>query len=303
MLENGTEAPSFSLPGVEGGDVRQFSLGEYLGENVVVLCFYPAAFDPHCPRRGGWLQDLDLLALQRNVAVLAVGPDTAYSHREFADSYNLDCPLLADTAGVVAEAYGVLDEFEGHQQVPRRAVFVLDDRGVVRYAWTADAPDDRPAVEAVRAAIRSVESDESALERYRMAYDYAQYGHSEFDIASEAFEDEEWRLAAEAFEEAARYFEAASEAVDAAHWFAASPELVDRLEAARERVDGLFRVCKWFAGSARYYADGDVDLAEEYREDATRQRQRALDGPALADPEELSALAGAGPEDEETAER
>lgn len=301
MLENGTEAPSFSLPGAEGGDVRRFSLREYLGENVVVLCFYPADFDPHSPRRGGWLQDLDLLALQRNVAVLAVGPDTAFSHREFADSYNLDCPLLADTAGAVTEAYGVLDEFEGHRQVPRRAVFVLDDRGVVRYAWTADDPADRPEVEAVRAAIRSLKSDESALERYRMAYDYAQYGHSEFDIASAAFENAEWRLAAEAFDEAGRYFEAASEAADTAHWFAASPDLADRLETARQRVDGLFRACKWFAGAARSHADGDVDKAEEYRRDATRQRQRALDGPALADPDELSALAGDGHEDEEAA--
>ena len=287
MLEEGAEAPRFRLPGAHGGEVDQFSLAEYLGDAVVVLCFYQADFGPHCEPRGVWLQDLDLLALQRNVAVLGVGPDTAYSHREFARQASLDVPLLADTAGRVAEAYGVLDEFEGHRRVPRRSVFVVDDRGVVRFSWAADDHGDRPDVGAVREAIRSVKSDESAVERYRRAHDYVRYGESEFAIASTAYEQADWRLAVEAFEEAERYFADASEAADGAHWFADSGDLADELRDAKSRIDHYLRAARWFAESARHYAEGADDRGDEYRQDAARQRERADAHDSLPDPDEL----------------
>jgi peroxiredoxin len=287
MLEDGAEVPRFRLPGTHDGEVDQFALKEYVGDAVVVLCFYQADFGPHCSPRDCWLQELDLLALQRNVTVLGVGPDTAYSHRAFADRANLDMPLLADTAGTAAEAFGVLDEFEGHRRVPRRAVFVVDDRGVVRYAWEAGERDERPDVDAVREAVRSVESDESALERYRRARDYYRYGESEFAIASEAFEERDWRLAVEAFEEAHRYFDDASEAADGAHWFAASEDLADDLRAAKSHVDHLTRAARWFADSARHYAEGDDERGDELRRDAARQRERAETAGSLPAPEAL----------------
>jgi peroxiredoxin len=287
MLDEGAEAPRVRLPGAHEGEVEPVDLAEYLGDAVVVLCFYRADFGPGCEPRDCWLADLELLALQRNVSVLGVAPDTAYSHRAFADQATIGLPLLADTAGTAAEAYGVLHSFEGHRQVPRRSVFVLDDRGVVQYAWAADEPDDTPSVDDVRAAIRSVKSDESAIERYRQAHDYYRYGESEFVIASEAFENADWQLAVEAFQEANRYLTDASEAADDAHWFAASDDLADDLRAAKSRIDHLCRAAEWFAKSARHYAAGADDEADEFRQDAARQWERADDHDPAPAPEDL----------------
>jgi peroxiredoxin len=287
MLEDGAEAPRFRLPGVDGGEVREVDVREHLGDAVVVLCFYRADFGPGCRPGDCWLQEVGLLALQRNVTVLAVGPDTAFSHREFADRANLDVPLLSDTGGTTAEAYGVLDAFEGHQQVPRRSVFVLDDRGVVQYTWRADDERATPEVGAIKEAIRSVKSDESALERYRQAHDYYRYGESEFAIASEAFEDADWQLAAEAFQEANGYFSDASDAADGAHWFAASDDVAEVLREAKSRIDHLGRASEWFCKAARHYAADVEEQADEYRQDAARQRERAEDLDPLPDPGDL----------------
>jgi peroxiredoxin len=287
MLDVGAEAPRFSLPGVHEGEMGRFALSDYLGESVVVLCFYRADFGPGCRPGDCWLQEIDLLSLQRNVTVLAVGPDTAYSHREFAERTNIDVPLLADTAGSAAETYGVLTEFESHRRVPQRSVFVLDDRGVVQHAWTADDATDRPSVDAVRDAISSVKSDESALERYRRAHDYYRYGESEFEIACDAFEDGEWRLAAEAFQEANGYFSDASDAADAAHWFAASDDVAEVLRDAKIRIDHLARASAWFCKAARHYAAGVDEQADEFRQDAARQRERADDLDPMPEPDEL----------------
>lgn len=293
MIEEGADAPRFSLPGVHEGELRQFGLADYLGEDVVVLAFYPADFGPHCKPGACWLEDVDLLTLQHNVTVLGLSADSAFSHREFARRYNLEFPLLSDAAGVVAEAYDVLHGyFEGHQRLPRRALFVLDDRGIVQYAWEADEPADRPDLDAVRAAIRSVQSDESALDRYRAGHDYYRYGHSEFDIALEAFQDGHWGLAREAFAEAIRYFEDAAEGFSSARWFAASDELADRIRPAKEQTDYLLQAARWYRESATYFAEGDAERGEEYREDANRQRERAEEAPEAVDPDDLADVVG-----------
>lgn len=282
------EAPRIQLPGVEEGEIRRIGLSEYLGDAVVVVGFFRAAFGPGCSPEDCWLEELEPLDLERNVAVVGIGPDTAYSHRELADRTGLSVPLLSDAAGTAAEAFGVLGEFEGHRRIPRRSVFVLDDRGIVRYAWVADELiEGTPDVDAIRAAIDGVKSDEAALGHYRRTHDYYRYGEEEFAIASEGFEDADWELAAEAFSEARRYFEEASEAADRAHWFAASDDVAADLEAAKRRVDHHLRAAKWFADSARHYADGDDDRGDELRQDAARQRRRATDGDPLPDPGDL----------------
>lgn len=291
MIAEGEEAPRFSLPGSHRGKLQRFSISEYLGEDVVVLCFYPADFEPHCSPNDCWLSDVDLLTLQRNVTVLGISSDSAFSHREFAAQFNLEFPLLSDAGGMVAEAYDVLyDSYEGHERLSRRSVFVLDERGIVRYAWAATEPTDSPNLDAVRAAIRSVKSDESALERYRDGHDYYQYGQSEFDIALDALEDSHWGLAREAFAEATRYFENASEEFGDAKWFAASDDLAAEVTPAKERADSLLQAARWYREAATHFVDDEAEQGEQYTSDAERQRIRASDATALTDPSELAAL-------------
>lgn len=154
MIEVGQEAPTFTLPGAAAGTVDRYELSEYTDRGwAVILVFYPFDFHPACTDQWCSLRDADWLTLLDDVAVLGVGSDGAYAHREYADRHNIQFPLLSDTDGRVSRAYNVLtDEFEGHRDVPARATFVVDADRMVRFAWTARSPDEQPDLDALRQA-------------------------------------------------------------------------------------------------------------------------------------------------------
>lgn len=88
--------------------------------------------------------------------------DTTYAHRAFAEQYNLDFPLLADTDRSVAESYDVrYEEWEGQRSIPKRGIFLVDPQRRLRYVWTSEdayvAPDLWPVTDALDEAIESGE--------------------------------------------------------------------------------------------------------------------------------------------------
>ena len=277
------------VTGRASGEIREFSLGDYVGEDVVVVCFYPGDFNPY-GARDRWLQDVDLLTLQRNVTVLGIAPDTAYSHREFASEYNVEFPLLADIDGSVADAYDVADvDLDGHTGLPSRAVFVVDDRGIVQDTWIAEDRSHTPDIDDIRAVIGTVKSDDSAIDRYADGFDYYQYGQEEFAIA--AFDSADWGLAIEAFSEASRYFENAASGFGSAKWFAENANLVAEFRIAKDTTDHYVRASRWYREAAEYYQDGHTSHAEDCRTDAEYQHQRAHAADELPAPGKLSTLA------------
>ncbi|SFR34344.1 redoxin domain-containing protein [Halogeometricum limi] len=152
MLRLGDEAPTFSLPGTAGDDADEHSLSEYTDNGWhVVLVFYPFDFHPACIAQWCALRDADWLSLLDDTVVLGVGGDSVYAHGEFARAYNVEFPLLSDSDGDVAAAYGVReDEFEGHRDVPGMALFVVDPGRRIRFAWRGGAADAEPDFDAVR---------------------------------------------------------------------------------------------------------------------------------------------------------
>jgi thioredoxin-dependent peroxiredoxin len=143
----GDTAPNFTLPGTGG---RQYSLGDYAGQ-VVVLVFYPGDDTPVCTKQLNSYND-DLSQFDGvGAQVLAVSAQDVDSHERFAAKHGFVFPLLADTDKSVAAAYGTL----GPLGFPRRSTFVIDARGVIRYAHRAIAGlTFRPVSELVD-AIRS----------------------------------------------------------------------------------------------------------------------------------------------------
>jgi thioredoxin-dependent peroxiredoxin len=129
VIEPGQHAPDFTLPGVERGERRDFTLSEFRGRNVV-LALYPGDNTPGCTRQLCSYRD-DFSEFERVDAVLlGISPQDVDSHERFAVKHNFPFPLLADTAKKVIEAYGVGAPVIG----VRRSVFVVDAGGVVRYA-------------------------------------------------------------------------------------------------------------------------------------------------------------------------
>jgi peroxiredoxin len=154
MLEVGQEAPRFELPGAAAGRIDSHSLEEYVTNGwAVVLVFYPFDFHPDCTDELSVLQDAEGLSLVENTVVLGISTDSVYSHRAFAREFGIDYPLLSDSDGQVAEAYGVLaDEFDGHREVPRSAIFVVDPDRQIQYVWRSESADDTPDFDAVEKA-------------------------------------------------------------------------------------------------------------------------------------------------------
>lgn len=160
VVSEGAVAPTFTLPGTDGGDVGEHSLTDYLAAGPVVLAFYLYDFHPACTEQLCSLRDLGWIDLHPNARTLAVSTDSAFSHRAFADEHGLGFPLLSDSDGRVAESYGVLlDEHADHRRVSNRSVFVLDADGTVRYAWVADHPKTQPDWHNVRGVLDGLEDD------------------------------------------------------------------------------------------------------------------------------------------------
>ena len=156
MLRVGQTAPSFSLPGTAGDDIDDHTLADYVDNGWhVILVFYPFDFHPACVSQLCTIRDAGWLTLLDQTVVLGVGADSVHAHRRFAREYNVDFPLLSDTDGRVAEAYGVLEaEFEGHRDVPGMALFVVDPDRRIQFAWRGDDADTEPDFDAVEKAAR-----------------------------------------------------------------------------------------------------------------------------------------------------
>ncbi|MEF8785506.1 MAG: redoxin domain-containing protein [Haloarculaceae archaeon] len=154
MLQIGQNAPDFELPGVVGGNIDTHALTEYTDNGwAVVVVFYPFDFHPVCTTQMCTLRDSETLSMVENTVVLGVSTDSVYSHRSFGEEYRIDFPLLSDSDGTVAEAYGIqVDEIDNHREVARSAVFVIDPGRQIQYTWQSEADDDEPDLGAIERA-------------------------------------------------------------------------------------------------------------------------------------------------------
>ncbi len=82
------------------------------------------------------------------------------AHKAFAESLYLTFPLLSDFNRQVVHEFGIAytedRPYTGFWGMARRAVFVLDRQGVVRYAWVSDDPAVEPDIDAVLTAVRQL---------------------------------------------------------------------------------------------------------------------------------------------------
>ena len=129
MIEVGQDAPDFTLPGIENGAKRDYTLSEYRGKPVMIA-FYPGDNTPGCTRQMCSYRD-NLSDLEATGAVLlGISPQDVASHEAWAEKKGFTFPLLADVEKTAIEAYGV-----GAPVINvRRSVFVVDREGKVVFA-------------------------------------------------------------------------------------------------------------------------------------------------------------------------
>ncbi len=105
-LKAGDRAPDFSLLDSNG---KQVKLSDFRGSEVA-LYFYPEDDTPGCTKEACAFRDDMAQFREKGVIVLGVSPDSAESHRKFAEKYSLPFQLLSDMGHKVAERYGVWRE-------------------------------------------------------------------------------------------------------------------------------------------------------------------------------------------------
>jgi thioredoxin-dependent peroxiredoxin len=124
-LKVGDRAPDFELPGTGG---KTYRLGDYRGRKLI-LAFYPGDFTAVCTRQFCSYRDDGERLDGLGAAVLGISAQSVDSHERFVKEKSLNVPLLADEDKEVARAYGVLAG-----PVVRRAIFIVDEEGVIRHA-------------------------------------------------------------------------------------------------------------------------------------------------------------------------
>jgi peroxiredoxin Q/BCP len=146
----GQSAPDFTLKDADGNEWR---LSDQRGKTTVLL-FYPGDETPVCTKQMCSVRDRweDYRAL--GAEVVGISTDTVESHRKFAEHYELPLRLLADEGGRVSGAYGAVSWLPNRSA---RAVFVIDNEGILRYRKIQPVSLFRPKDDEIIAAIRAAQ--------------------------------------------------------------------------------------------------------------------------------------------------
>ena len=91
-----------------------------------------------------------------NAQVIGISVDPPASQKAWLEQNNATYPFLSDFNREVVNQYDVvlpnLGNMEGYVAA-KRAVFVLDKEGIVRYKWVSDSPANEPDYDEVQKAV------------------------------------------------------------------------------------------------------------------------------------------------------
>jgi peroxiredoxin len=155
MLKPGTTAPPFALKSTPD---QTLSLEELRGAPVI-LAFYPADFSPVCGDQLALYNQVLPEFHKHNAQLVGISVDSAWCHAEFARQRKLHFPVLADfePKGEVARKYGVYRQQDGTSE---RALFVLDDQGVIRWSYCSPVGVN-PGADGILEALESLTGNQS----------------------------------------------------------------------------------------------------------------------------------------------
>jgi peroxiredoxin Q/BCP len=151
-LEEGSQAPEFTLPADDG---KKVTLSALRGQPVV-LYFYPKDDTPGCTKEACSFRDRKSELAKLGAKVFGISGDTLESHGKFRDKFKLNFPLLADVDHKVAERYGAWREknMYGKKSLGiQRSTFLIDGEGKIAKVWKSVKVDghDQQVLDALAA--------------------------------------------------------------------------------------------------------------------------------------------------------
>lgn len=155
---------------------KEITLRDAIAGKPTVLIFYRGGWCPYCTKHltalAGIQEDLDKLGIQ----ILAISPDQPSKLREKPDNAKIPYQLLSDRTMEVAKTFGIAFEVDGgtrekyrgfgidleaasgeaHHLLPHPAVYVIDAKGIIRFAHVNEDYKVRLEAEKVLEAAREV---------------------------------------------------------------------------------------------------------------------------------------------------
>ena len=147
LVQVGEKAPDFSLKDTRGNVFKLYD--SLAGKEYFVLIWIFADWCGVCQVEFHDLQELEKEFAQAGVGVASLECRELYRSQRMVAGRDLWWPHLVDAAGAVAAAYGVDPmEFWVHDEwINRPSTIILDQEGIVRFAYYGTFWGDRPTIE------------------------------------------------------------------------------------------------------------------------------------------------------------
>lgn len=143
-LKIGEKVPGFEATADDGST---WKIKNHIGENYLVVYFYPAAMTGGCTAQACSYRDLSSALESEDAMVVGVSGDNVEGLQFFKEAHNLNFTLLSDESGEIARLFGVPvrdggtfnSEFNGQEFELERGVttsrwtFIIDKNGKVVY--------------------------------------------------------------------------------------------------------------------------------------------------------------------------
>ena len=130
MLKIGDKMPQFEVMDQNGNMVSSTDL---LGKKTIIY-FYPKDNTSGCTAEACNLRDNYQAMVAKGYNVIGVSKDSAKSHKNFAEKYDLPFTLLADTSTEMIQAFGAWGEktlYGKKYMGTLRTTFIFNEEGIL----------------------------------------------------------------------------------------------------------------------------------------------------------------------------
>jgi peroxiredoxin len=153
-VQVGQEAPDFTL---KNTDMQDVTLSAFRGQKNVVLLFVPFAFTGVCTNELCSVRDNLNNYAQLDAEILGISVDSPFAQKQWKEKENLNFTLLSDYNRQAVKAYDAqYDNLNGFEGVAKRAAFVIDRQGKVRYAEVLESPRNLPNFDKINETLRGL---------------------------------------------------------------------------------------------------------------------------------------------------
>ncbi|MFP4527029.1 MAG: peroxiredoxin [Candidatus Kapaibacterium sp.] len=155
-VEVGEKAPNVVLYDT---NLQRVELRELFAQPTV-LAFVPGAFTGVCTKEFCTFRDQMAEFNELDAQVIGISVDAPFSNAAWSKQNKFGFPVMSDFNREAVKAFDAYHEnfagMEGYT-APKRAVFIVDKEGIIRYKWISDHPGREPNYDEIKAELEKLE--------------------------------------------------------------------------------------------------------------------------------------------------